>query len=919
MKGLTKGKGKIKWQRIKTALVSGIMAVLPLGPVLSIFIMPSVQAANAVQEANHVALNQLADKLQLSYQLTASYLETCPAKETLCYRSAIELTLPTQLSSDKLSSDKLSSEELNHGDWQIYFSQLSPVYFVDAGDFNIEHINGDLHKITPKASFKGFVANQVYRIEFYSKGSQITRSEFMPNFFVAMGDKAQVIKSTQTRRDPETGLAEQDYLAPFNAEKQFLLAKNDATPFADGQYLAEQYQALAADKAPDISGKLIPTPLHSKRLDSAPLSLAKGYRLKADAADFKGRQSAFDYLASLGFAAKDKGTPLLLQLDTQAPKVASTEAHDSEMKTSEAYRLTITAEQISIRAGSEAGLFYGLQSLAGLISLSDDQLVAIEIQDQPRYAFRGLHIDLARNFHSLDFIKRIIPQLAAYKINKLHLHLADDEGWRLAIPGLPELTDVGAKRCFDLTEQTCLLPQLGSGIADVNPVDGYLTVAQYQEILQLADAHHIEVIPSLDMPGHSRAAIKSMEARYHHYLAKGDKAKAEEFLLTEFTDKTQYSSIQYYHDNTLNVCLPSTYHFIDTVIDEVKKMHQAVGIPLVHYHIGADETAGAWVDSPACIAMKKQKADELAGLHSLNGYFIERVANMLADKGIIAAGWNDGMGEVRPENMPAQVQSNAWSLISDNGHQIAHKQVNLGWKVVLSTPEVTYFDFPYVSHPDERGNHWAARAIDSFKVFSFMPDNLPAHAERWHNSLNQPFVSDDSHSQLKPGHSFYGLQGHLWSEMVQSDEQAEYMLFPRMVALAERAWHKAPWELAYDYQGKIYSQQTQHFARQLNGQAEQVLKQDWQTFAAVYANKVQPKLAKAGVFYRIAPPGIRVEHQQLVLNSLYPNAELEYQLDSGPWQSYRQAFKLNDVKHIRARVKDGTRYSRPSTWQNPRE
>ncbi|MCT7945018.1 carbohydate-binding domain-containing protein [Shewanella sp. SP1W3] len=899
-------KGKIKWQGIKTALVSGIMAVLPLGPVLSIFIMPSVQAANAVQEANHVALNQLADKLQLNYHLTASYLETCPAKETQCYRSAIELTLPTQL----------SNEELNHGDWQIYFSQLSPVYFVDAGDFSIEHINGDLHKITPKASFKGFVANQVYRIEFYSQGSQITRSEFMPNFFVAMGDKAQLIKSTQTQRNKETGLPEQAYLAPFNAEKQFFLAKNDATPFADGQYLAEQYQALAADKAPDISGKLIPTPLHSQSLDSAPLSIAKGYRLTATTVDFKGRQAAFDYLDSLGFSAKDKGTPLLLQLDTQDPNVASTEAHDSEIKSSEAYRLTITAEQISIRAGSEAGLFYGLQSLAGLISLSDDQLVAIEIQDQPRYAFRGLHIDLARNFHSLDFIKRIIPQLAAYKINKLHLHLADDEGWRLAIPGLPELTDVGAKRCFDLTEQTCLLPQLGSGIADVNPVDGYLTVAQYQEILQLADAHHIEVIPSLDMPGHSRAAIKSMEARYRHYLSKGDKAKAEEFLLTEFADKTQYSSLQYYHDNTLNVCLASTYHFIDTVIDEVKKMHQAVGIPLVHYHIGADETAGAWVDSPACITMKKQKADELTGLHSLNGYFIERVANMLADKGIIAAGWNDGMGEVRPENMPAQVQSNAWSLISDNGHQIAHKQVNLGWKVVLSTPEVTYFDFPYASHPDERGNHWASRAIDSFKVFSFMPDNLPAHAERWRNTFNQPFTSDDTQSQLHAGRGFYGLQGHLWSEMVQSDEQAEYMLFPRMVALAERAWHKAPWELAYDYQGKIYSQQTQHFARQLNDQAEQVLKQDWQTFAAVYANKVQPKLAKAGVFYRIAPPGIRVEHQQLVLNSLYPNAELEYQLDSGPWLSYRQAFKLNDVKHIRARVKDGARYSRPSTWQS---
>lgn len=863
-------------------------------------------------------LKQLAEHLNVTYQLDSSYVTDCPPADNVvqqqCYQSTITFTLPAQANIGKTAPNGQNASEPKV-DWQIYFSQLSPAYSVKDGDFVLEHINGDLHRITPKASFHGFEPNTQYRVTFYSKGSQITRSEFMPNFIIALGTQAHVIKSTQTQQDKDTGLATQAYLAPFSADNQFLLAANDKTPFVDGDYLGQQYHELAPTSPMNVSDKLIPTPLKSTPLNLAPLSLTKGYRLSDTTIDFKGKDAALASLAQLGFTAKKAGTPLTLTLDSNINNGIDKE--NNHASNDEAYQLRITPAQISIRANSHAGLFYGLQSIAALITPDSDQLSAIEIQDSPRYAFRGLHLDVARNFHSLDFIKRIIPQLAAYKINKLHLHLADDEGWRLAIPGLPELTDVGAKRCFDLSEQRCLLPQLGSGISGNSQVDGYLTVSQYQEILQLADANHIEVIPSLDMPGHSRAAIKSMEARYRYYLEKGDQTKAEEFLLTEFEDKTQYSSIQYYNDNTLNVCLPSTYHFIETVINEVQKMHQEAGVPLVHYHIGADETAGAWVDSPACIAMRKNKAEELKGLHSLNGYFIEQVANMLAKKGIIGAGWNDGMGEVRPENMPEKVQSNAWSMITDNGHKIAHKQANLGWKVVISTPEATYFDFPYVSHPEERGNHWASRGIDSVKVFSFMPDNLPAHAERWHNTLNQPFESDDSQSQLKSGVGFYGLQGHLWSEMIQSDSQAEYMLFPRIIALAERAWHKAPWELSYDYQGRIYNQHTRYFTQALNGQAEQQQLQDWQNFAAIYAQKVQPKLTQAGIFYRIAPPGIRVEDKRFMLNSLYPDAHFEYRLDNGPWQTYITPVAIANTQKISARIKVEERYSRPSNWQAP--
>lgn len=169
------------------------------------------------------------------------------------------------------------------------------------------------------------------------------------------------------------------------------------------------------------------------------------------------------------------------------------------------------------------------------------------------------------------------------------------------IDGLPELTDIGSKRCHDLEENTCLLPQLGSGpFADV-PVNGFYSKQDYIDIVKYADARQIQVIPSMDMPGHSRAAIKSMEARYRKLVAEGKAEEAKTYLLSDAADTTVYSSVQYYNDNTLNVCMESTYQFVDKVIDEIVKLHQAAGQPLTRYHIGADETAGAWKQSPACL------------------------------------------------------------------------------------------------------------------------------------------------------------------------------------------------------------------------------------------------------------------------------------------------------------------------------
>ncbi|MDZ7903052.1 MAG: family 20 glycosylhydrolase [Rheinheimera sp.] len=163
-------------------------------------------------------------------------------------------------------------------------------------------------------------------------------------------------------------------------------------------------------------------------------------------------------------------------------------------------RLTASLSQ----APDNAGVFYGVQSLLNLIpagQASNYRLPQLVASDAPRYGWRGMHYDMARNFHGKAVTLQLIEQMARYKLNKLHLHLTEDEGWRLEIPGLPELTDIGGTRCFDLTEQKCLLTQLGTGPHRTGSGNGYYSTADFIEILKFAAARHIEVIPEIDMPG----------------------------------------------------------------------------------------------------------------------------------------------------------------------------------------------------------------------------------------------------------------------------------------------------------------------------------------------------------------------------------------------------------------------------------
>ncbi|TMO91897.1 beta-N-acetylhexosaminidase [Pseudoalteromonas ruthenica] len=835
--------------------------------VRNLILLLLVFAANA-QAITALQLERLAQQLQVHYTLIDANPDSCPEQKEACYLSELTLSLANAEDLEPIS------------DWAIYFSQLMPIYAVQGEQLAIEHVNGDLHRIRATSQFTGFGEAGV-SVRFYTEQSQITRSEFMPNYLISDVEhrlEPQVIASTQSAVDDTTGLEQQPYLQAFTGIKQLRVSDDDKTPWMGAEYL---YQHQVRPKPRDTVLGLVPQPQHIARTAPGRLSLSKGFTLQLKGIERGAIEAALKRLATLGVHERQAAVSIEIHVSEQAGAPP------------ESYKLNVRGESIVIQAPSATGAFYGLQSVAGLLNSDDLSLERVAIEDAPHYGFRGLHIDVARNFRTKAFILNTIEQMAAYKLNKLHLHLADDEGWRLAIDGLPELTEVAATRCLDLAEQRCLLPQLGAGHLSDSGVNGFYSAQDYVDILRYAQAHHIEVVPSLDMPGHSRAAIKAMEARHQRLLAQGDKQRARQYRLVEPQDRTQYRSIQHYNDNTLNICLPSTYRFIDKVLLEVQRLHQRAGVALHTYHIGADETAGAWLASPACQQLKGKVAD----FSSFNGYFIEKISQSLANKGIKVGGWSDGMGDVRLANMPAHVQSNAWATLSDNGHEVAHQHANQGWDVVISSPDVTYFDFPYQSHPQERGNHWASRAVDTRKVFEFMPDNLPAHAEIWRSVKNQPYHADDSESSLQPGVQFAGVQGHLWSEMLRTDRQAEYMLYPRLLALAERAWHKPQWALPY-VAGRSYSADTEFF----DAQRQQQREQDWQRFAYLVGEREIAKLEKYGRFYRIPTVAASTTKQGYIdAFTLLPGFAIEVQTSDGQWQPFKGNKHYGPVRAIRAR------------------
>ena len=815
------------------------------------------------------ALDQLATGLGYRFEIVDNR-PTCPEGMTNCFLATITLTLP----------DKLPASLRKGADLSLYFSFVNPLDRIESDLFDYRNINGDVQQLTLKP---GAVLRPGARhvIKLWGVGSHFSRAVVMPNaYLVAKGREARVIAATRDAINPDTGLPALRFVAPMtDAARLTTKSDSDKTVWLTPERVFAQNAERAAPSAKGVV--ILPRPSHAAQHDGEAVDLTSGVRVTLTGVD---RVAIAPALAALG-AAEDGALPLRIRVDPTAGLAP------------EAYRLDARADGIAITAADAAGASHGLRSLAQQAAFEQRRMRPLTVEDAPLYPHRGLHLDLGRNFHGRDQILKLVEAMATYKLNKLHLHLAEDEGWRIEIPALPELAQIGSVRCHDPAEQRCLLPQLGAGPDGKPGVNGYLTTADYVDIVRAAAARGIEVIPSIDMPGHSRAAIVAMERRHDRLAAAGKRAEADAYRLIDPADTTKYRSIQHYTDNTLNVCIPATYRFVDTVVDALAAMHREAKAPLKTFHLGADETAGAWVNSPACKAMIAENGGDA---RNLTPRFIERVATGLATKGIRAGGWSDGMGHTDPARMPANVLTNIWGVLHTGAIREAHDQLNRGWDVVLSIPDLGYFDMPYTPHPEEGGYYWASRGVDSHQVFGFMPDNLPANAALIPNISALPQPIDDKPVR-EPGRRIAGIQGQLWSETVRTDAQVDYMLFPRLLALAERGWTPARWTPAYR-PGASYGWHDPQVDRATLGA-------DWRDFAGRVSAQFSA-LERIGIAYRVAPPGARIVGGKLEANGDFPGVAIEYRVRGGKWTPYREPVTVDGPVELRARSADGKRASR---------
>ena len=520
-----------------------------------------------------------------------------------------------------------------------------------------------------------------------------------------------------------------------------------------------------------------------------------------------------------------KATGIKIQLSADAasarkPYGRSIEAYIDADASPESYRLNVSPTLIEIR-GDEAGVFYATQSLIGLTNLSNTtqqqtkpaaatsaSIKCCTIKDQPRFAYRGLHIDIARNFHSKANLLQIIEQMAAYKLNKLHLHLCDDEGWRVEIKGLPELTEIGGRRGHTVDESDRLYPAYASGpVADANPAGtGFYSREDFIEILKYATQRHIEVIPEIDLPGHARAAIVAMKRRYDRFMKAGDEESANQFLLSDPNDQSEYWSIQYYNDNVLCPAQPGVYRFFSTVVDDMKAMYQTAGAKLSIVHTGGDEVpAGVWQKSPMCQKLISEN-DKLTDATDLSYLLLEKLADILEKRDIQLAGWEEialkaDLEEGHSEKLPNPDFADRnfipyiWnSVVGWKGEELGYKLANAGYPIVLCNADHLYLSLSPVIDTDEPGYFWAG-LVTMKTIFEFTPLDIykSARTERNGKPVNRAELFAGSTRLTEAGQkNVLGIQGEIWSETLRNETLLKDRLYPKLLPLAERAWSPQP-------------------------------------------------------------------------------------------------------------------------------
>ena len=408
----------------------------------------------------------------------------------------------------------------------------------------------------------------------------------------------------------------------------------------------------------------------------------------------------------------------------------------------ESYRLKVDKKGVTITSSDPAGAFYAQQTLNQLISDAEGQksIPYCEIYDYPRFPYRGVHFDVSRHFRSVDFLKKQIDAMAMYKMNRMHIHLTDAAGWRLQIDAYPRLASFAAWRPQHQWKDWWAGNRHYAEEGDPGAYGGYYTKDDMRELIQYAHNHHIEVIPEIELPGHSEEVL----AAYPDLSCTGKPYTQGEFCVGN----------------------EETFTFLETVLDEVIDL-----FPSEYIHIGGDEANKEhWKKCPKCQARMAEEG--LQSVDELQSYMIKRIARYVESKGRKVIGWDEILDGGLAEGA---------AVMSWRGTEGGIKAMEMGHDVIMTPGRYCYLDHAQDAPFKEPESIGGYLPLDSVYVYEPIEPSMP----------------QDKVGYLK------GVQANLWTEYVVTDEHAEYMYWPRTIAIAETGWSQPEKKDLADFRRRV--------------------------------------------------------------------------------------------------------------------
>ena len=485
--------------------------------------------------------------------------------------------------------------------------------------------------------------------------------------------------------------------------------------------------SMLSAHAADANYNVVPLPKSVVMAKGLPFNLTNATTIVYEGTNPEMKRNA-RFLSEYIQQASGIKTAVLDKRDKKAAAIVLT--IDPKVAGAEAYRLSVNNKQVTIAASTPAGVFYGIQTLRKSLPVQTTgeaiTLPAVTVADAPRFGYRGMMLDCARHFFPLSFVKKFIDILAMHNMNVFHWHLTEDQGWRLEIKSHPELTAKSSMRSGTVIGHNAT-------VDDSIPHGGFYTQQEAREIVEYARQRHITVIPEIDMPGHMLAAL----AAYPELGCTGGPYEVGHRWGV--------------YKDVLCLGKESTYKLVQDVIDEVVDI-----FPAKYFHIGGDESPTVmWEKCPKCLQKAK---DENTDIKHLQQYFTNRVEKYLNGKGKSIIGWD--------EILEGKINQSA-TIMSWRGVEPGLKAAKQGHDVIMTPSSHVYFDHYQAKdtkhEPDAIGGCSPVEKVYSYEP---LPDTLSAEAK----------------NRIK------GVQANLWTEYIPFTTQAEYMVLPRMAALAEVQW-----------------------------------------------------------------------------------------------------------------------------------